>query len=691
MNGEPAETVQGLPDLADFVRIGLALSQERDLPALLEMILGAARAMADADAGTLYLLDPENQCLHFRIMQNDTTHTRLNAARDPQVQIPPPVPLFVDGAPNKANVSSFVALENRVVNIPDVYSAQGFNFSGVKAYDETSGYRSRSMLVIPLADHRQKVLGVLQLLNAKTTGGGARGRFTEHHEQVVSALASQAALALSNHRLIGELERELAEVNRLRDSEQALGMELRRAAVTAEESNAELREALQAVRTVRFAGFAFLLLMAVIGGVAYQGRGLELFPDLLRYVKSRRAGVGGVASIPADVAVVSPEIRPVTANVTLVGQIEPGRQVPVASPFNGKIREVYCEYGQAVQAGDRLLVVDDAELVIALRDARAALIRAEQAYNSVRNWSSGPDVIRARLSQERNRALLDASRRKLEEARLMFEQGMIARVEVEGAQEAYDSQLLIVRNGEDDLRNLLERGNRDNLSIAEMEWKNARARVEELEAQQALGEVRAPVSGVVLRPALSEEERRRAKPMEPGAEFNQGELLAVIGDLESLAVRTQVDEVDIHKIVMGQEVLVTGDAFPGVALDGFVSYVSCQAQGSSGGRQEGSAPPSFDIIVTVEKLTPEQKQILRVGMSATLTVTTYTNPRALVVPVTAVLSEMENQTVLRRNPETRQFERVPIQAGTTTIDSVEILGGLEASDIIALYAENLAP
>lgn len=690
MNGEQAEQVRSLPDLADFVRIGLALSQERDLPALLEMILGAARSMADADAGTLYLLDPESQCLRFRIMQNDTTHTRLNAARDPHAQIPPPVPLYVDGVPNKANVSSFVALENRVVNIPDVYSAQGFNFSGVKAYDETSGYRSRSMLVIPLADHRQKVLGVLQLLNAKPSGGGGVGRFTEHHEQVVSALASQAALALSNHKLVGELERELAEVNRLRDSEKALGMELRRAAVTAEESNAELREALQAVRTVRFAGFTFLVLMTVIGGLAYQGRGLELFPDLLRYVASRRGGVGS-ASASADVAVVSPEIRPVTANVTLVGQIEPGRQVPVASPFNGKIREVLCEYGQPVQAGDRLLVIDDAELVISLRDARAALIRAEQAYNAVRNWASGPDVIRARLSQERNRALLEAARRKLGEAREMFDQGMVARVEVEGAQEAYDSQLLVVRNGEDDLRSLLERGNRDNLSIAEMEWKNARARVEELEAQQALGEVRAPVSGVVLRPALSAEERRRAKPMESGTEFNRGEVLAVIGDLESLSVRTQVDEVDIHKIVMGQDVLVTGDAFPGVALDGFVSYVSCQAQGSSGGRQEGSAPPSFDIVVTVEKLTPEQKQVLRVGMSATLTVTTYTNPQALVVPVTAVLSEMETPSVLRRNPETRQFERVPIQAGTTTIDSVEILGGLEASDTIALYAENLAP
>ncbi|HOY65254.1 MAG TPA: efflux RND transporter periplasmic adaptor subunit [Candidatus Ozemobacteraceae bacterium] len=690
MNGEQAEQVRGLPDLADFVRIGLALSQERDLPALLEMILGAARSMADADAGTLYLLDPENQCLQFRIMQNDTTHTRLNAARDPHAQIPPPVPLYVDGAPNKANVSSFVALENRVVNIPDVYSAQGFNFSGVKTYDETSGYRSRSMLVIPLADHRQKVLGVLQLLNAKTSGSGGAGRFTEHHEQVVSALASQAALALSNHKLVGELERELTEVNRLRDSEQALGQELRRAAVTAEESNAELREALQAVRTVRFAGFIFLLLMAVIGGLAYQGSGPELFPDLMRYVTSRRGGVES-ASGSADVAVVSPEIRPVSANVTLVGQIEPGRQVPVASPFNGKIREVCCEYGQVVQAGDRLLVIDDAELVIALRDARAALIRAEQAYKSVRNWASGPDVIRARLSQERNRALLEAARRKLGEAREMFDQGMVARVEVEGAQDAYDSQLLIVRNGEDDLANLLERGNRDNLSIAEMEWKNARARVEELEAQQALGEVRAPVSGVVLRPSLSAEERRRAKPMEPGTEFNRGEVLAVIGDLESLSVRTQVDEVDIHKIVMGQEVLVTGDAFPGVALDGFVSYVSCQAQGSSGGRQEGSAPPSFDIVVTVEKLTEEQKQVLRVGMSATLTVTTYTNPRALVVPVTAVLSEMETQSVLRQNPETRRFERVPIQAGTTTIDSVEILGGLAASDVIALYAENLAP
>lgn len=690
MKEQKQDPTQGLTDLDDFVRIGLALSQERDLANLLEMILSAARSMTGADAGTLYILDPENQCLHFQILQNDTTKTRINAARGENVQIPPPVPLYVNGAPNKANVSSHVALECHSVNIPDVYSAQGFNFSGVKAYDETSGYRSRSMLVIPLADHRQQVLGVLQLLNAKARGGEGVGQFSQHHEALVSALASQASVALTNHDLIEQLEAELAEIKRLRDSERDLGMELRRSVVATEASNAELRTALQAVRTVRIAGVVFLLLMVGIGIGVQQQSGFELFPNLAQMV-SKPLESAQTASEAANIQTVTPEIKPVTANITLVGQIEPAKQVNIVAPFSGKIREVFCEYGQAVQEGERLLVIDDSDLLIALRDARAALIRAEQAYKSVQNWASSPDVIRARLNQERAKTQLEISRRKLEETRLMVQKGIIPRAELDSLQEAFDSQLLAIRTGNDDINTLLERGSRDNLSVVEMEWKNAQARVDELEHQRSLGEVKATVAGVVLRPTQSEDERRRAKLMEPGVQFNQGEPLGVIGNIDSISIRTQVDEVNIHKVAMGQDVTVTGDAFPNTVLEGYISYVSCQAQGNSSGRSEGGKPPSFDIIVTCDKLTPEQLKMLRVGMSATLTVTTYRNPEALVLPVTAVLSEMETQSVLLRDPATGKFKRVPIEAGTTTIDSVEVLSGISASDAVALFAENLAP
>ena len=78
----------------------------------------------------------------------------------------PPVPFEVDGQPNKNNVSTYVALTDETVNIPDLYEAEGFDFSRARKYDEASGYRSKSILVIPMKNHEETIIGVLQLVNA---------------------------------------------------------------------------------------------------------------------------------------------------------------------------------------------------------------------------------------------------------------------------------------------------------------------------------------------------------------------------------------------------------------------------------------------------------------------------------------------------------------------------------------------
>ena len=84
----------------------------------------------------------------------------------------PPVELEADGKPNFANVSSRAALTGEVVDIPDVYTATEFDFSGPKKYDQQTGYRTTSMLVIPMKNHQNDVIGVLQLLNASDPASG---------------------------------------------------------------------------------------------------------------------------------------------------------------------------------------------------------------------------------------------------------------------------------------------------------------------------------------------------------------------------------------------------------------------------------------------------------------------------------------------------------------------------------------
>ena len=174
-------------------RIGIALSAERDLDRLLEKIVKEARGFTGADAGTLYLVEGES--LKCVVVQNDSLKRwgRLDL---------PPVPLSPE------YVSAYVALTGKVVNIPDVYSSRDFNFEGPRRYDALTGYRTKSMLVVPMRDHRSRTIGVLQLINALSPEGKVVP-FGKEYEELVLSLASQAAVAIDNARLISDLERTL--------------------------------------------------------------------------------------------------------------------------------------------------------------------------------------------------------------------------------------------------------------------------------------------------------------------------------------------------------------------------------------------------------------------------------------------------------------------------------------------------
>jgi len=191
--------------IKQLTQIGLALSGEKDIGTLLEIIVDNARDLSRADAGTLYILDDDKQHLRFEILQNDTMKTRMGGKSGDEFSLPK-VPLYVDGKPNHSNVSSYTALTGETVNIPDVYEAEGFDFTGPRKYDESTGYRSKSMLVIPMKNHENDIIGVLQLLNAQDPETGEVVDFSREYVDLIASLASQAAVALTNTQLIHDLK-----------------------------------------------------------------------------------------------------------------------------------------------------------------------------------------------------------------------------------------------------------------------------------------------------------------------------------------------------------------------------------------------------------------------------------------------------------------------------------------------------
>ncbi|MDD2383480.1 MAG: GAF domain-containing protein [Sulfurospirillaceae bacterium] len=184
-------------------RIGTALSAEENLETLLDMIVTEAKHLTNADGGTLYLR--KDEMLHFKVVQTDSLGIKMGGSGS-EISWPP-LPLYLkDGAPNKKMVAATCVLENRLINLPDVYKAVGFSFEGTKAFDAKTAYHSKSMLVIPLKDHEHKIIGVLQLLNKKDSHTHDVIAFDEEDEQITLSLASQAAIAITNTSLIKGLE-----------------------------------------------------------------------------------------------------------------------------------------------------------------------------------------------------------------------------------------------------------------------------------------------------------------------------------------------------------------------------------------------------------------------------------------------------------------------------------------------------
>ena len=176
--------------------IGRALSGVHDLNALLEMIVDQARSFTNADAGTLYIV--EDETLRFQIVQNDSLKIFMGGKTGETIPFPP-VEL------KESNVSAFVALKGKSVNIPDVYDTNLFDFTGPKKFDQSTGYRSKSMLVVPMKNHDNDVIGVLQLLNATNPVNNEVIAFSQDYENLSESLASQAAVSITNAKLISNM------------------------------------------------------------------------------------------------------------------------------------------------------------------------------------------------------------------------------------------------------------------------------------------------------------------------------------------------------------------------------------------------------------------------------------------------------------------------------------------------------
>ncbi len=200
-------TAVDIPAVAQLLRridklnaIGIALSSEKDPTRLVEQILLGAKDITNSDAGTVYSVTSDG-LLRFEMLRNDTLGLVMGGSSGVSIPYKQLSLRREDGGPNHASVVAHTVLSGMTVNIPDAYHAEGFDFAGTRAFDKKTGYRSTSMLTVPMRNHEGEITGVLQLLNARTDDGRIVA-FSEADQRLVESLASQAATALTKHELI---------------------------------------------------------------------------------------------------------------------------------------------------------------------------------------------------------------------------------------------------------------------------------------------------------------------------------------------------------------------------------------------------------------------------------------------------------------------------------------------------------
>ena len=497
--------------------------------------------------------------------------------------------------------------------------------------------------------------------------------FTRHGERRRFRMAARA------HRLTagGDAGRlmvtasftDVTELERLAGSEAALAAQLRDQHNKLQTAYRELEGSADRLKT-----HARLLQLARIGATLgvftlFMGAGVYA------WMHARGGLQGGDAALASGQDSVILAARPVSARIAVVGALDARAQVSVVGPFDGLVRERRFRYGGAVERGEVLLRVDVAAVEVSLREARSALIRAQQRVEELRSWANGFEVSRTRRALAAAELEAGDLRTRAGASAALLARGIIPAEEHRNLLQQKRNQTLQMQAARQDLDATLARGDAETARIAGFELANAEVKVRDLEADIAAATIHAPVSGVVLLPPQPEG-GRRAETVEVGSRINRGQTMLVIGDLESFQVRAQVDEIDVGKLRIGQAVQVTGDAFSDVQLTGRVASVAAQASAEGNAR---TGLPSFAVTIEIGGITAEQRPRLAVGMSASLSIITYDNPAAFVVPPTAVREAGSGRIVRLRNGRD-----VPITIGIAQPEGVEIRGELREGDVVML-------
>lgn len=335
------------------------------------------------------------------------------------------------------------------------------------------------------------------------------------------------------------------------------------------------------------------------------------------------------------------------------GTLEPLKTLPIVSPVAGNIVFMHFAYGQRIQEKQLLFVLSSSELADNYRKAIMDYLQKKQAYMQNKQRFTGMQSL--------------------------YDAGAISKNDYETQKTQLDNTQLDFLQSQFELEHVLQTANVDPekievLSVADTDKVNTL-----LKRRFSHIEIHSLGAGIALFPMKKAGSDGAAGKLAAGDTVKKEDLLLSIGDLSGLSATFNVSEVDVYRIHTDMEVKVTGSAFPGILLHGFVSSVSAQANqnGGSGGIS------LYAVSVKIPSVEPSALKRIRVGMTAKFEIDLSGKPH-IVLPLQAihVKNGVGVVTILDKNGKTKI---VPVVTGHTTLTEVEIISGLQVGDRVVVH------
>ncbi len=345
---------------------------------------------------------------------------------------------------------------------------------------------------------------------------------------------------------------------------------------------------------------------------------------------------------------VTVESRASTNSLFYSGIIQPLKTMVVPSPVDGVVVELPFQYGEPVKSGQLLFQISSAKFMTEYKAALMQYVKAKSDFNN--------------------------SQTQLSEAEFLHKNQLISDDDFKMKKSNYYAAQLALLQARDSLEILLHQMDIKNINLYTLSISDIDKITQAMHLQMNSENLRilAPADGVILSPAKNEEDNKK---ISKGDVIKQGDVLAVIGDMNGISVHIKVNELTINQLKTGQKVKVIGIAFPDYVLDGQITRVDRQGESASGGL------PTFNVEVNVPRLTPEQQKVIHAGMSAKVEID-VSDEAQIMVPIGAVNEKNGDSYIRIVDEKSGAVKEIAVKTGKTTMDSVAIISGLKTGDKI---------